>query len=371
MGGARVTAPDTVAGQVHVFFLFDVAQAIDLGALRRRLGSALQASRLDDKNAATPAVSYLTPPLSCGGDVLGVAEVDGFALRVKFFDYGVISLLLSKPFAGSWSDLIGLSQTLIESEPMEQRATAVCRRLVDQIRADLSGVRQTFLSEDYLVFALTAIPDAPTADEVLARHGGEIAQVLRGERQRLSTQERDEVLSHRLSYLADDLIVPAWNASFIFDAEPGTSATMEILEFANSQLLEFRYYDDLLDTELARLYPELQRSGWLDRVAGRRHTRAARRVQALMLDVNELTDRVQNAVKFVGDVFGARLLGNVATRIGVDRWKSNVDEKLKALDDIRRFSVEQAGSVQANTLELAIALICALELWLLGVELMR
>jgi hypothetical protein len=362
---------DAASGQVHAFFLFDVAQAIDLAALRRRLGGAVQPSRLDDKNAGTPAVSYLTPPLACDGERLGAAEIDGFAVRVKFFEYGVISLLLSKPFAGSWSDLIGLSQTLIESEPLERRATETCRRIVDGMKAELTDVRHTFLGEDYFVFALTTIPDASSADDVLAKHGVEIAQVLRGERQMLSAQERDEVLSHRLSYLDDDLIVPAWNASFIFDAEPGTSATMEILEFANSQLLEFRYYDDLLDAELARLYPDLQRSRWLDRLAGRRHTRAARRVQALMLDVNELTDRIQNAVKFVGDVFAARLLGNVAARIGVDRWKRNVDEKLKALDDIRRFSVEQASSVQANTLELAIALICALELWLLGVELMR
>jgi len=366
-----MTPVDAVAGQVHAFFLFDVAQAIDLNGLRRRLGSAIQPTRIEDKNAMTPAVKYLTSPLACGGAALGLPDLDGFSVRVKFFDYGVISLLLSRSFAGTWSDLIGLSQTLIESEPMEQHATEACRKLVNQIRAELSEVRQTFLGEDYLVFALTTIADSATADDVLAHHGVEIAQLLRGERQLLSAQERDEVLSHRLSYLADDLIVPAWNAAFIFDAEPGASATMEILEFANSQLLEFRYYDDLLDAELARLYPELQRSRWLDRLAGRRHTRAARRVQALMLDVNELTDRVQNAVKFVGDVFAARLLGNVAARIGVDRWKRNVDEKLKALDDIRRFSVEQAGIVQANTLELAIALICALELWLLGVELMR
>jgi len=31
---------------------------------------------------------------------------------------------------------------------------------------------------------------------------------------------------------------------------------MEILEFANSQLLEFRYYDRLLDEELERIYAQ-------------------------------------------------------------------------------------------------------------------
>ena len=37
---------------------------------------------------------------------------------------------------------------------------------------------------------------------------------------------------------------------------------LEIFEFANSQLLEFRYYDALLARELARIYADLQTPAW-------------------------------------------------------------------------------------------------------------
>ena len=37
--------------------------------------------------------------------------------------------------------------------------------------------------------------------------------MLRGERQPLSQQEITSVLTHRLSYLANDLVVPTWNAA--------------------------------------------------------------------------------------------------------------------------------------------------------------
>lgn len=352
-------------GFVHAFYLFDVAQAVDLGALRAQLGEEARHARLDDRSAGPPAVRYLTPPLQCSGDIFSIPELDGFRLRVKFYDYGVISLLLSQPFAGDWAALVSLGQTLVESEPLEQHAADVCARIVEQVSDSLAGVRKSFLSEDYLVFAVSPGEPMLSAEQLVSQHGNEIAQLLRGERQPLSTQERDEVLSHRMSYLADDLLVPAWNAAFVYDAEAGLQATMELLEFANSQLLEFRYHDDLLDGELGRLYGELQRPHWSDRLMGRRPARAARRTQALLIDVNDLTDRIENAVKFVGDVFSARMFTNVATRLGLDRWKRNVDEKLKTLDDIRRFSVEQAGIAQANTLELAIVLICAIELWLL------
>lgn len=352
-------------GFVHAFYLFDVAQEIDLRALGQRLGAEARHARLDDKAAGPAPVRYLTPPVLCGGDVLSLGEIDGFRVRVKFYDYGVISLLLSQPFRGSWASLVALGQALVESEPLEQHAAEACARIVDRVRSTLTGVRPAFLSEDYLVFALTRGEVPQTGDAILAAHGADIAQLLRGERQPLSTQERDEVLSHRMSYLADDLLVPSWNAAFVYDTEAGLQSTMEILEFANSQLLEFRYYDELLDTELGRLYGELQRPHWSDRLLGRGPARAARHVQSLLIDVNDLTDRIQNAVKFVGDVFSARMFTNVAARLGVDRWTRNVDDKLKTLDDIRRFAVEQAGIGQANTLELAIALICAIELWLL------
>jgi hypothetical protein len=170
------------------------------------------------------------------------------------------------------------------------------------------------------------------------------------------------VLRFRISYLADDLVVPAWNAAFVRDSEPATLAAIEIFELGNSQLLEFRYYDDLLDKRLARIYGELQRPRRFDRIAGRRHSRAARELQTLFIDVNDLTDRLRTAVKFVGDVYAARLFGNVAARLGLDRWRQNVEEKLDTLNDIHRFAVEETGMSQGNILELVIVLILVLEL---------
>jgi hypothetical protein len=235
----------------------------------------------------------------------------------------------------------------------------------------VTGVRDTFLSEDYLVFGVTALAEPLSAAELLARRGADIAQLLRGERQPLSGDERDLVLRARLSYLADDLVITAWSASFLYDTEAGTSAAIEIFEFANSQLLELRYHDDTLESELGRLYGDLEHPKWRNRFSRRRHTHAAMRVQSLVIDVAELTDRMENAVKFVGDPYAARLFGLVSDRLGLARWKSSVDDKLRMLDDIRRFAVDQAGIAQANVLELAILLILLLELGLFFAGIMQ
>ncbi len=100
--------------------------------------------------------------------------------------------------------------------------------------------RANFLSEDYLVVAVTGFATPTTADDLVSTRADEITALVRGERQKLSGQEQDEIMKNRLSYLADDLVVPTWNAAFVYDTDAGVQAALEIFEFANSQLLEFR-----------------------------------------------------------------------------------------------------------------------------------
>jgi hypothetical protein len=230
------------------------------------------------------------------------------------------------------------------------------------LAAAFTEVRPTYLSEDYLVFSVTGLDRPTTAEAMLAAHGAEIALVLRGERHPLSEQEQTEVLRNRLSYLADDLVIPTWNAAFIYDTEAGAQAAIEIFEFANSQLLEFRYYDQLLDVRLGRIYAQLQHQRWLDTLMGRRYIRAANDLHALFIDVNEITDKTQNALKMIGDIYAARVFSLAAARLGLDRWKASVEEKLETLDDIYGFAVEQVAIARGHFLELTIILILVFEL---------
>jgi uncharacterized Rmd1/YagE family protein len=59
------------------------------------------------------------------------------------------------------------------------------------------------------------------------------------------------------------------------------------------------------------------------------------------------------------------------SRIGLEQWKANVQEKLKTLDDIYRFAVEQTGMARGEVLELMIVLILVFELVLFFMGIMR
>jgi hypothetical protein len=78
--------------------------------------------------------------------------------------------------------------------------------------------------------------------------------------------------------------------------------------------------------------------------------------------VNELTDRTENALKIVGDVYAARLFALIGARLDLDRWKTNVREKLQTVDDIYRFAVEHLGMARGEFLEATIVAILIFEL---------
>ncbi len=46
----------------------------------------------------------------------------------------------------------------------------------------------------------------------------------------------------------------SWNGAFLYDSSAGAETVIQLLEYANSQLLEFRHYDELLTRELQSVY---------------------------------------------------------------------------------------------------------------------
>lgn len=358
------------AGQVVLFYLFDVAETADLQALPGLVGGPAVPARLAPKPSTPPYVQYDKPPVAFDGEAMGMGEVDGFRVRVRVYDYGVVSVGLIRPFQGAWHELVALSETFVENPDLEAHAERLCRVVTDRLGPALRGLRSSYLTEDYLVFAVNKLDRLQSADELLAERGDDIAAMLRGER-RLSEQEKTTVLNHRISYLADDLVVPTWNAAFVYDTPAGTQAALEIAEFANSQLLEFRHYDRRLDDELETIYGRLQRPRRYDEWIGSRYTRAARQIHSLFIDVHQLTDRTENTVKFIGDIYAARLFALIADRLGLGRWKDEVEGKLETLDDIYRFAVEQSAMSRGEFLELTIVLILVLELLLILMGVMK
>jgi hypothetical protein len=363
--------PEIESGMVAALFLFDVAETIRLAEVRTIGGAAARDTRLTSKLAAPVHVQYKPPPIAFGGDAIGISDIQGFATAFKVYEYGIISVALTIDFRGSWAEFLKFSAGVIGGERLEAGARQACTRLVDKIGKAAVGLRRSYLSEDYFVFGVQRLGHAIDAQHLIKEHGGDIARLLRNEPKPLSHEERDEVVRHRVSYLADDLVIITWQAAFVYDADDLQTA-VEILEFANSQLLQFRYYDDLLEREMAQIYAQVETPPrWFDTLGGGRYTRAAHRLHSLFIDVNEITDRTENALKMVGDIYAARLLQLAATRLGVETWRQAVGEKLHTLDVIYRFIVEEVHMRRGHFLEIVVIVILLFELVLFLMGIMK
>ena len=169
------------AATLTAFFLYDVAEQIDLTALRATLRAGA-AARLQTAAISPSYLQYQSPPLVVDGEQAGVESIEGFTARLKFFDYGVVSLALTRPFQGSWAELIVASQTYIENDALESRAEAAVRGLVQRCSSALTKVHDTYVSEDYLAIAVHALETPLTSDELLAQRAEALARIVRGER---------------------------------------------------------------------------------------------------------------------------------------------------------------------------------------------
>ena len=78
-----------------------------------------------------------------------------------------------------------------------------------------------------------------TAEEVLSHV--DLAPLLADEERPLSDGARRDLLRHRFSYYVDDLVVMTWDRAFVYEPR-GDSDVIDVLEVANAQLLEMRYY---------------------------------------------------------------------------------------------------------------------------------
>jgi hypothetical protein len=348
-------------GSIVVLNLYDIAEEIRLLDLPPLIGGTQFSPKF--KHPAPAHVRFERPPVIEPIEPLSLATGERVEATLQYYDYGVVSVLLRFAFSGDWEKLQQLAGSWISGTIFDDLCRTVLRERLPKVTAALVKPYPNWLTEDYYVVHLHSVPGTTDGAALLQEHGREISQIVRGELTPLADQERTEVLQGYMSYYPNDLIVAGWNAAFVFDTPAGAEPTITLLEYANSQLLQFRHYDEILTRELERVYDLAEnRKGLLFRW---RMGSAAARLRTMLLDVTELTERTNNALKFVGDMFFARVYKLCAVKIGVTDYQALVQEKLRTADELYDFMIEEFHQARAFLLEFIVVLILLIELFFL------
>jgi hypothetical protein len=349
-----------LCGALMVLIQFDVCEEIRLDQLRQILGA--RTADASFKHSAPGYVRYQRPPVEEALEPIVLESGERLQGDIKYFDYGVVSVIFELPFSGDWDQLVQLSSRWVWDTNFESLATRIVKKKLERAAPALvKPYSSEWLKEDYFIFHLREIAGSPSSADLLAAQGDRISQVVRGESQPLSDGERQEILQSRISYYPNDLAVIGWNAAFIYDTPAGAETGIQLLQYANSQLLEFRHYDELLTKQLEDVYAFLDRGGhglW----SRWRTARAASKLHTVLLDVSELTERADNAIKFLSDMFSARLYKLAASKVGVLDYKDLVQQKLQTAEELYRFMVDEFNQSRAFVLELMVVVILIIEL---------
>ena len=346
-----------LTGSVWILWLYDVCEEINLDALRKILGVELRREP-SFRHPSPEYVRFERPPVV---QPLGPIVLDnGSRLegQLNYYEYGVVSIKLEVPFETDWQQLTELSHRWMSTPDLEARAAQTVRQCLEKARPALIEPRENWLSEDYTVIHLNNA--TMTAAELIAQHGNRIAGMVRGEQAELSAEETAEILGSRLSYYPDDLLVVGWSAAFIQDTAEDAAPTIQLLEYANTQLLEFRYYDSVLSQLLTGVYRSLEKKGGF--LARWRLASQAEHLNKIRLDIRELTERVDTSIKFLSDMFSARLYRLAAAKVGVEDYRRLVDGKLHTAGELYEFMMDQFHQGRGFFLEMVVVIILIIEL---------
>jgi hypothetical protein len=371
MSQAAQMDPTVIEGHVTALRLFDLAYAIDLG-LAESLWAQQARQGARSKLTGTPpkAVDFGDPPLGLFMPALPlVLEEDGQRIEIeaavvaRLYAFGVVTLSLQVPASElSWAGFttrVNAVEAAVGAETPTDLWHALLENLRGPIGASLTRPNRSELVEDYLVATVTRFSGTvPAAD--LGRTI-DLVPLLSGESRPLAEAARADLLSRRFSYYTDDLVVLTWDRAFVYEPR-GETDVADVIEVANAQFLQMRYYDELLDAELPRMYDLVEATTRRVTIGPRRFAGLARRLYTLVAEVTELTEKVDNALQVTEDVYLARVYAAALELFRVKAVSDAVDRKLAIIRDTYAALYDEAASSRAGLMEAAVVILILVEI---------
>jgi hypothetical protein len=352
--------------QILCYRVFDVAEEIDLERARKLVTE--ESRRLKLGREGSQYLELPNPPLAVdmGKRMLplraGVLTVDAEA---RVYDHGAMSVQLKVPVQAGTTlpGLVPLADELYDTPAVDLLCTEIAKGLRQAMAPAMLDVHLWEQNESYTVIFVERLGANSTPEELLEHP--ELTNLLLGEAHgaRLSRREREEVTQHHFSYTDQDLAVVDWNSAFVLEPS-GSLDIPDILEICNAQLLELRYYDDLLDAQLKRIYDEIQakkakRYGLFRRSP---YKALARRVLAMVLEMSEFIERVENSLKVIGDFYLAKVYEGSLGRLRIKAWQESVTRKQQLLSNVYQLLKDEVEHDRSFTLEATIAVLIVVEL---------
>ena len=356
-----------VEGSAIVYRLHDVGYAIDLERTSALLAENAPERALPARGEAE-AIQVKNPPVGVtlgSAPVMIAGAVRGVTISARVFDFGVCALraTIEAPPGITWDEFGMLGAAADTAPELADLLDRELARLLDLLGPAIERPGLAPVTESYVVFRVLRLsyPDGTEASPGVLTDE-RLVSLLLSERDALSVEARRDLLPHRFSYYTNELTVLTWDNALVLEPRPHDHDVEYILEFANAQLLELRFYDAMLDRELPRMYDRVEVARKARNIPTRRFSPLLGAMQTQVADITETVERVDNALKVTDDVHLARIYAAALELFREDAWRRGIDRKLAIMRETYAMLNDESQAARAEILELAIVLLIVFEI---------
>src|SRR6185312_6330858 len=254
--------------KIFVYRVFDIGSDLDLEKTQNYFLSGLSAQRFKLAKHSR-AMIINNAPLSLvldGGKYHALGLFLDYEISVKIWHFGAISvsLQIQTPDDLSWERLIKLGAHIENDPGMHEMAVQRVTQILQSFEPQRLKSQDWETYEDYTIYFFKNLPGAEKNAMNVLQEYDVFRLILSEEIETLSEQVKKNISDSALQYSQNDLALINWNSAVVVEPT-GSQDIADVIEFALCQMLEMRYYDDLLDQKIASLYNELEmkkRSVW-------------------------------------------------------------------------------------------------------------
>jgi hypothetical protein len=350
-------------GKILLYRVYDIGTEIDLEKVEALFEDKKLKERfkLDRKHNMSLIISRSPVSIHLGTFQLNLlGQTVTFELISKVWHFGTVSLCFQIPIpeGTNWPELVKMGSLLEKDDEIEVFAKKKAHEFQQDIRHAIPLLNEWEMNEDYITYFIQEFeglegPLVNISDKV------DIPALILGEtKEILSDSIKKNTLENIYQYSRDDLVVVDWNSALVIEPS-GSMDVPLVIEFALNQLLEMRYYDDLLDQRLNTLYNEVV--GRKKGILSNKYSRLAEEAGQIYLEISEIVENVENSFKAVGDFYLATIFRASSKRFRFDDWQKSINEKLSNLAEVSKLLHSEVNESRNQTLELIIIILIAIE----------
>lgn len=350
-------------GTILIYRIFDVAEEINISQVDAILRDNRGPDQFKVPKYIDRALEIKNPPITFG---LGTEtiRIQGHEIKadvlVKVRDFGVLSLIYQIPIEPgmTWQQLVEIASWLEEGSEIDELAQQQASEISSAISSTMTKPNRWSGFEDYIVYFFEEFENGVDAKTILAQ--ADIPALLVAEDEiKLSESTRKALKETSFQYAENDLTLIEWNSAIVIEPS-GSRDVPDILEFAVTQLMEMRFYDDLLDQKLKVLYDEIEKkrsSIWTAKYEQVYEDASSRYIEFI-----EFIERVENSLKVVGDFYLATVYREATKRFRLSDWQSSVTRKMNILAQVSNLLQGEINNRRSHVMEIIIIVLISYEI---------